>query len=249
MSNRKSSSLLHRDVKQVGRISDQTTRLTIAGVSLVVVLAVAVPWSVEYLRLVGEVSEMNSLYSQLSETQTRKEKIETIESTLKNNLQHASSHSIRPDNINQIRDQLVVIVRDSGASLRRLEIGENIVRPWGAVHDDPHQDTSPDFGQESHFVLHKHMVQLQADGTLQAIQKILDKVQKTSWLLNTKTVTLSPNSVADSPVILEAQWILFGLEEAPEEELDEFEEFDESFEGEEFAGVIFNQSNELNGRF
>ena len=80
----------------------------------------------------------------------------------------------------------------------------------------------PLYGEESRFVLHTHVVELQADGSLQSVRKILSSITNHGWLMTTKGLTMVPTGVRESPVNLELRLVLYGLGPNESEPEDEF---------------------------
>jgi hypothetical protein len=79
----------------------------------------------------------------------------------------------------------------------------------------------PLYSEESEFELHTHLVELQADGSLAAIQQILSAVGNQTWLMTTRSLGLTPTTVRESPVSLDLELVVYGLTSrqlAPSEE-------------------------------
>ncbi|MDA8743043.1 hypothetical protein N9N28_00290 [Rubripirellula amarantea] len=200
---------------------DRTTRAIIASVSLLAIILFGVRWVDEYFELHRDVSEMDTLRVQFEQASMRKERLEKVATQISAQLELAVEQSIEPDDIEGVREQLVGIVRKAGAALRRLEIGEDESRAWAFENDSPINSATPLYSEPSGFLLHDHTVLLQADGSMEAIGKIIDLIDEKGWLMITKGMQISPTTVRETPVALECSLTLFGLTTAPVEDLDD----------------------------
>jgi hypothetical protein len=203
----------------------RTSRAIIASASLLAIALVGGKWIDEYLTLSRDAAQMHLLQAEFDEAHQRRERLLSIEKRLGQQLEQIQKRSVGPEDIERIRQRLIGIVRDAGTSLRRLEIGENEVRPWSTEHDDPRKDTAPLYGESSAFVLHKHAVQVQADGKIESIAKVLQQINNCGWLMSTKSLLISPTGAQNSLNSIEVTLILYGLEPAPESSVEENEEF------------------------
>ena len=211
---------------------NRTSRALIAVGSLLVILVVGGRWINEYLTLSRDAAQMDALQVEFADANQCRTQLRRIETTLSRELAQAQGRSVSPPDINEIREALIAMVREAGTSLRRLEIGDNEARVWAREGDSPRDDSAPIYGASSGFLLDKHIVQLQADGNMASVKKLLKSLTSHRWLMTTKGLQLSPMESKKSSVALDITLILYGLEPAPEES-DEFEDdFDEEFEEE-----------------
>lgn len=200
----------------------RATRAIVASGSLLAIIFLAVPWVDEYLRLRRDVAELGELEIKFAEAEQREMRLSQIETKLTSELGTLLAHSVDPTKTESVREVLIEIVRESGGRLRRLEIAEGETRPWKIKNDDARSDTTHlNIEEESRFVLHAHQVELQADGSLESVRKILSSVANQGWLMTTRNLTAVPTSVRESPVNLELRFVLYGLglnEREPEED-------------------------------
>ena len=206
--------------------NNRTIRTIVATGSLVAIIIMGIPWVDEYLRLSREAAELVDLESQLADSQAQDLQLSRIETKLSTELDALAARSINPDKVDAVREILIEIVRAAGGRVRRLEIADGEVRPWAVENDDPRSGSMPLYGEESGFVLHTHAVELQADGSLETVRKIIAEIGSQDWLLTTKGLTTRPSGVSDSMVSLELKLVLYGLT-AKQHQSD-----DDEFEGE-----------------
>lgn len=206
------------------RRSNRTTGAIVSAVSLIVIFAIAVPWVDEYVDLKRDTAEINDLADEIAQVRQRQVALERIESKLDLELKPFLEHNVTAEQIESVREALIEAVRSSKAMLRQLEIVPAEPRVWMA-EDDARNDNAPLYGLNSRFVLQTHLVELQADGTLDAIKKIIDGINRQSWLAMTKTLNIVPTTNRKTPVTLELRLNVFGLELAQEIELED-EDFD-----------------------
>lgn len=204
-----------RKLFQIGSIGrthrTRAIRATVATGSLVAIIVLGLPWVDEYLRLRREAMEFDDLSVQLTESEFRQEQLDRIEEKISGELQRSIAQTTDPQNTQRVREQLIEFVREAGGRVRRLEIEVGQTRPWATAGDDPREDSMPIDQQESRFVLHTHTVELQAEGSLTAVQQVLERVANQGWLMTTENLTVMPTGKPQSPVKLEIQLILYGL--------------------------------------
>lgn len=198
----------------------RATRLIVASGSLLAIIVIGLPWVDEYLRLRREAAEYDELQIQLADTQLRQEQMDRIDIKISDQLNRMVARTTDPAKTQAVREQLIDFVRQAGGRIRRLEIDDGRTRAWAAEGDDPRYDSMPLDEQESRFVLHSHNVELQAEGSLQTVQQVLQSIADQGWLMTTKSLSVMPTGIPQSPVKLELQLVLYGLgpaEQEPEE--------------------------------
>jgi hypothetical protein len=196
------------------------TRLTGAIVvsgSLLAIIVIGFPWVDEYLRLRRDAVELSDLESKYAQVQVQQTMMARVEGKLTSELENLLTRSIEPSNIETVREALVESVRQAGGRLRRLEIAAGETRPWGIENDDPRNGTIPLDGEESKLILHSHVIDLQADGSLETVRQILSGVDNQGWLKITKSLTMAPTGLRESPVSLELRLVVYGLGPKPHE--------------------------------
>lgn len=190
---------------------NRATRAIAASASLLAIVFIAGPWVDEYLRLRRDGAELFALESEFSEAQDRKEQLDQIEAKLKQGLDDLLSRSIDPTNKETVRETLIEIVRKASGRIRRLEISGGEHRSWAEEGDDARNGSTPPYAEESRFDLYSHVVELQVDGSLEAIHEVLKGVRNQGWLMTTKGLIMTPTTVRESPVKLELRLVLNGL--------------------------------------
>ena len=186
-------------------------QVTIGSLSLATVVAFAVPWLNEYFELQRDAAEIQELESELVLSQQRQTMLNKVEQKLASELDDLADRSVDPSNIESVREQLIEIVRASKARLRRLEISPPETRRWAIEGDDARNEAMPIYGEESQFELHSHNIELQADGSLEAVRQILKQVTQQGWLMTTKTMLVSPSGSRVSPMNLELRTVVYGM--------------------------------------
>lgn len=202
------------------RTPNRTTNVIVSAVSLVAIFAIAVPWVDEYFDLKRDTAEINDLEGEIAQVRQRQVALGRIETKLDSELTPFLQNNITPSQIEEVREALIDTVRSSKALLRQLEIVSAEPRIWMA-EDDARNDTAPLYGLDSRFVLHTHSVELQADGSLDAVKRIIDGIHRRKWLSITKTMNIVPTTTKETPVKLELRLSVFGLEPAKEVQVDE----------------------------
>lgn len=179
--------------------------------SLSAVVFIAVPWVDEYSDLQRGAAEMDDLEGKLIQSRQRRDAIAKIETKLDRELGDFQKRNVTDQTIEAVRENLIEMVRTSGARLRRLEISDDEPRTWAQENDDARREVTPLYAQDSGFLLHAHVIELHADGSLAAIEDVFKKINLRRWLFHTRSMNLSP-AVADGSVInLELRMVVHGL--------------------------------------
>jgi hypothetical protein len=203
--------------------NNRATRVIVASGSLLAIIVIGIPLADDYFALRRDAAEFADLQSRLAQNQSRDLRFSQVQAKLTEELSALADRSIDPTKMHWVRETLVNIVRNAGGRLRRLETPDGDARPWATRQDDPRQEIVPLFEEESNFLLHTHRVELQADGSLETIRKIVGDIRNQGWLMSTKMLTARPTGVKESPVTIELQFMLYGLVPS-EQEADEFED-------------------------
>ena len=201
--------------------NDRTIRAIVAIGSLVAILAIGIPWVDEYLSLGRDASELTVLRAELVQAQEREEQLDRLELKLNDQLNALSDRSIDQLRIAEVRDTLIGIIRDAGAQLRNLDVGDGEIRVWAMDDDDPRAATMPQYADESEYELLTTTVDLRADGPLESVRRIMAGVLDQGWLMSTTNMKTVPTGVRETPVSIELRIVLYGLQERP---LEEFED-------------------------
>ncbi len=202
--------------------NNRATGAIVASVSLLAIIIFAVPWVDEFLRLRRNAAELKVLELRFSELSERNAQLDRIESKLTSNLNDLNSRSIDPSKTEMVREAIVEIVRKAGGRIRRLEIPNGERRAWASDGDSVRSSTMPMYAEESSFELHTHSVELQVDGSLKSIQRVLEQVTDQGWLMTTKELTITPTTVIESPVSLDVQLTLYGLVTRQQKQQEDF---------------------------
>ncbi len=197
-------------------------RATLAIGSFAAILVVGVPWVDEYLQRRRDAVELTTLKSELEQTSLRDQRLSQIASKLVDSLAAMQKRSIVPSEASEIRELLTEVVRASGAQLRHIEVAPGLSRPWALEDDDPRQQMSSQFGEESGFQLTSVSIDLRAAGSIEAIHTILRNIAANGWLMSTTSMTLVPTEGKGADVSLEVRLTAYGLEAVPQAPTDQF---------------------------
>ncbi len=197
-------------------------RATIGIGSFVAIVAIGVPWVDEYLQRRRDVKELVALKEELEQSTLRDRRLSQIAMQLVTSLEKMQERSIEDFEAATARDILTEVVRKSGARLRHIDARTGMKRPWGISDDDVHKTTSPDFGQESNFILTTVAIELKAAGPIESINKIVSEIASQGWLISTTALVIAPAEDKTTDVTLEIRLNAYGLTLEPEKSTDEF---------------------------
>ncbi|WP_233215677.1 hypothetical protein [Rhodopirellula bahusiensis] len=200
--------------------NDRLIRVIVAAGSFLVLIVIGKPLVDEYNELRAGHRELSKLEEEFDTLQSRDVRLRRIETTLKEEREKLLERSTTPDKIQQVRDTVIGIVRQSSATLRSLEIEDGQRRRWAIDNDDPHSRRLPEMDMESDFELHSHSLTLVADGTLDAIMEVTEKINGQKWLMTVETLGLEPAGTNGKWIGLELRITLYGLQRSVREKDD-----------------------------
>lgn len=201
--------------------NDRTIRAIVATGSLVVILAIGMPWVDEYIRMGRDASELGELQVELVNAQQREQQLNELEEKLDRQLVEMLDRGTNEQQSTEVREKLIGIIRAAGARLRNLDVGKTEARVWALEGDDPRSASMPTFADESDFELLTHTVDLRVDSSLESVRKIMGDIINQGWLMTTNSMRVAPTGVRETPISIELRLTLYGLRKRPEEKFDE----------------------------
>jgi len=127
-------------------------------------------------------------------------------------LKALEARSVDEERLPALRDRLVELARETRCSLRRLNVGEPMSRPWYA-NDSP-TDQRPDAkGKESetHFALQWRPIALSVSGSVADLRNLLEKIKADNMLVYTKSFEIYPSSVSRKSLTMDLDLWYFSL--------------------------------------
>ncbi|WP_047813102.1 hypothetical protein [Rhodopirellula islandica] len=200
--------------------NDRLIRGIVAAGSFLALIVIGKPLVDEYRELRAGQRELSKLEEEFDTLQSRDVRLQRIETTLADERQQLLERSTTPDRIQQVRDTVIGIVRQGNATLRSLEIDDGQRRRWASRGDNPHNRRLPEMDMESDFELHSHSLTLVADGSLDAVMEVTEKINRQRWLMTVESLALEPAGSNDKWIGLELRISLYGLQRSVLEEDD-----------------------------
>jgi hypothetical protein len=111
-----------------------------------------------------------------------------------------------------VRDRLVELARQTGCSLRRMNVGDPMTRPWYA--NDTPTDQRPDAkGREAEtkFNLQWRPISISVSGSVADLRSLLEKIKAENMLVYTKSFEIYPSSVSRKALTLDMDLWYFTL--------------------------------------
>ncbi|MFG0267891.1 MAG: hypothetical protein ACF8AM_22470 [Rhodopirellula sp. JB055] len=192
--------------------NDRLIRGIVAAGSFVALIVIGKPLVDEYRELREGQRELSKLEEEFDTQRSRDVRLQRIETTLEEERQQLQERSTTPDKIQQVRDTVISIVRQSNATLRSLEIEDGQRRRWAIQGDDPHNRRLPEMDMESDFELHSHSLTLVADGSLDAVMEVTESINRQRWLMTVESLGLEPTDSNNKWIGLELRITLYGLQ-------------------------------------
>ncbi|MCC9655154.1 hypothetical protein [Rhodopirellula halodulae] len=198
--------------------NDRLIRVIVAAGSFVLLIVIGKPLVDDYRELRAGHRELSELETEFDTLKSRDVRLQRVEATLSQQQTELLNRSTTPEKIQQVRDTMIGIVRQSGATLRSLEIEDGQRRRWAMDNDDPKSRRLPEMDMESDFELHTHSLTLVADGTLDAILEVTGKIHQQQWLMTVETLGMEPSGSNAKWIELELRISLYGLQRSIRED-------------------------------
>ena len=161
--------------------------------------------SSEKKALLAEVSGASQIAAQMARYQTRVDaRVDELEAL--------EARTGDDERLPALRDRLVELARQTGCSLRRLNVGEAMSRPWNA--DDTPLDQKPEVrGKESqtNFNLQWRPISVSVSGSVSDLRNLLEKIKADNKLVYTKSFEVYPSSVGRKSLTLDMDLWYFTL--------------------------------------
>lgn len=126
-------------------------------------------------------------------------------------LKELERKALSPAQIEQLRNQLVVIVKESHCKLRRVRLGDASLRTW---YDEDHpleSRTRPESDKKSPFRLKTQSLNLAVTGNLNDVSEFLQRLSQQDRLIHTGGFQLRKSMEDKDLVELEIDLLLFDL--------------------------------------
>ncbi len=123
------------------------------------------------------------------------------------------ARTVDQDEVPEFRGQLVDMVRASGCSLRRLNVGAASTRPWHEG-DDPlasRADAKRNDDDDTDLDLQWRPVSISLSGSIASLQAFLQRLEAAGTLMHTKTFEMYPSSPSRHTVTLDMELWYFTL--------------------------------------
>lgn len=190
--------------------------LIVTGGTIIVALVLVVPLVDVYSAerdekeaLLAEVTAASQVAAQLHQFESR-----VAERTAQ--LAALEARTYDEQRLPQLRDRLVELARQTGCSLRRLNVGEAMSRPWyeGDNPIDPRPDTKRRKTQ-SNFTLEWRPITISVTGTTSNLRSLLERLDADNMLVHTKVLEMYPSGRGRRSLTLDMELWYFNLIPTP----------------------------------
>ncbi|MDX1962089.1 MAG: hypothetical protein SFX18_02985 [Pirellulales bacterium] len=126
-------------------------------------------------------------------------------------LRELEKKALTPENVQEFRENMVELTRDSGCTLRRIRVQDPQLRDW-LENDDPLQFHTPTEKEtKTPYQLQTQQLSIQVTGPLANIRAMLDKLSRMDRYFDTAGFVLNRSSEDTGLVDLDLQLLLFDL--------------------------------------
>ena len=126
-------------------------------------------------------------------------------------LRELEAKALSPAEIEELRNQLVVMVKDSHCKLRRVRLGDASLRQWFDEDSPLESRVRPDSDKKSPFRLKTQLLNLAVTGNLNDVSEFLAKLSQQERLIHTGEFKLRKSTEDKNQVELEMDLLLFDL--------------------------------------
>ena len=126
-------------------------------------------------------------------------------------LKKLEERALSPAQIEKLRNQLVVMVKDSRCKLRRVRLGDASLRPWYDEDDPLESRARSDSDKKTPFRLRTQPLNLAITGNLTDVNEFLAKLSQEDRLIHTGGFHLRKSMEDKNLVELEMDLLLFDL--------------------------------------
>jgi hypothetical protein len=179
-------------------------------VGLVLVLPLVDVYSAEREEKAALLAELESA-DQVAKTI---EQFETRAAEKSAQLATLESHTVDDQSLPALRNRLVELARETGCSLRRLNVGTKSSRPW-YDGDDPVATSAvagaKRTGKKTSFDLEWWPISVSLSGTNANLRSLVERLEADGSLMHTKVFEMHPASVGRETVALDVELWYFNL--------------------------------------
>ena len=189
--------------------------ITLIGVALVVF---GLPAADEYFALRSREQDLTADLAQAREQVQTIDELRLRAEEVTAELTAVQSQALLDENLQEYRESLVTMTRESGCQLRKLNTGSPVVRDWIAG-DNPLQRPRSLRGKEledaaTGYQLRAQNMSLSVSGTLEETRALLTAMRKSGKMMHTTNLAIRPTGADRKNVVMELQFTLFGLEKS-----------------------------------
>jgi hypothetical protein len=127
-------------------------------------------------------------------------------------LEKLEARAVSSRRVDEFRNRMVEMVRESGCQIRRIQVGAGQARKW-LKNDDPLQSTASgtDGKNDSGFQLESQTFTLSVTGSLPKLKELLAALHAQHYLAHTKSFSLRPAGQDGKEASLDVELWLFDL--------------------------------------
>lgn len=186
--------------------------LIVTGGTFIVGLVLVVPLVDVYS---AERKEKEALLAEVTAASQVAARLNQFESRVDDRLaqlKELEARTVDQERLPALRDRLTMLVRQTGCSLRRLNVGEALSRPW-YESDDPlglranvkRQDS------QTNLDLQWRPITVSVNGTMAELRNLLAKLDADNMMVHTKMFELYPSSRGRKSITLDMELWYFTL--------------------------------------
>lgn len=164
-----------------------------------------------------ERAEKAALLAELSSANQVAEKLDQYESRVaekSTQLAKFEARTVSAESLPELRSMLMDMARETGCSLRRLNVETPTSRPW--LHgDDPIEASEPGNAKPAdepvEFTLESWPVNLQMSGSDANLRSMLDRMEADGMLMHTKNFEMHPANAGGKMLDVDMELLYFSL--------------------------------------
>ena len=170
---------------------DRRSWLVVIAGTLALGLVLVLPEVDDYGAVCAEQSDLAEKLTAAHESAQQLPGFETRRAEQMELISERLGKTLTADNEPEFRNNLVMMVREAGCQLRRLNVGNAVARPWGEG-DDPLERTYDNKLRATSFQLERRQVSLALVGPTANVRRLIERMEEQDTQVHVQSLDLKP---------------------------------------------------------
>lgn len=186
-------------------------RIFVTTVTGLILLAFVWPAVDEYSAINGRRKELEDNLATALETSSKLHDYEALLTRQQSLNEDITNRVMTEQRVEQLRTEIVQLVRDAGCGLRRIRLGEPRERTWAKDDNVLQTRTVADKSKATPFVLRTRQFGVSVTGPMANVSQLLAELNRRTYLMHAAGFTMQKSDESDETVELELELLLIEL--------------------------------------